>query len=96
MANFLERYLEGQHVNVWDELVTLGDWIREEPIFSDAVAVADEIMRRGRRWKWWWMTSASWASRSGHCRLFKVFSGYRETRSCSFMVIQERRWETAG
>ncbi len=48
MANFLERYLEGQRVDVWGQLAALGDGVREEPVFTDAVAVADETMRRVR------------------------------------------------
>jgi hypothetical protein len=48
MAYFLERYLEGQRSDVWDELVALGDRVREEPVFADAVAVADETIRRVR------------------------------------------------
>jgi hypothetical protein len=31
---------------VWDELVALGEGVREEPVFADAVAVADETVRR--------------------------------------------------
>jgi len=48
MATFLERYLEGQRVEVWDEFVSLGDRVREEPVLADAVAVADEVMSRVR------------------------------------------------
>jgi hypothetical protein len=48
MPNFLERYLEGQHAQVWDELVALGDQVREKPVFGDAKAVAEETMRRVR------------------------------------------------
>lgn len=48
MASFLDRYLEGQRVEVWDELVALGDRVREEPVCTDAVAVANETVRRVR------------------------------------------------
>jgi hypothetical protein len=34
---------------VWDELVALGDGVREEPVFTNTVAVANETMRRVRK-----------------------------------------------
>src|SRR5271168_744593 len=49
MPTFLERYLNGQHVEVWNDLIALGDEVRKEPVFTDAQAVADETMRRARR-----------------------------------------------
>lgn len=48
MASFLSRYLDGEHVQVWDELLALGERVREEPLYSDALAVAQETMRRVR------------------------------------------------
>lgn len=49
MATFLERYQAGEHVAVWDELMALGDGVRSEPHYTDALAVAAETMRRARR-----------------------------------------------
>src|SRR5260221_1109042 len=46
---YLERYVAGEYAPVWDELVARGAGVREEPIFSDALAVARETMRRARR-----------------------------------------------
>jgi hypothetical protein len=48
MASFLSRYQDGEHTQVWAELVALGEQIREEPLYSDALAVARETMRRVR------------------------------------------------
>jgi len=45
----LERYLAGEHEQVWAELRALGNAIRREPVLSDARAVAAEMMRRVRR-----------------------------------------------
>jgi hypothetical protein len=45
---YLERYLSGEHEQVWAELVALGDAVRVEPLYSDALAVARETMRRVR------------------------------------------------
>jgi hypothetical protein len=42
---FLSRYLKGDHKDVWEELQTLCE-IVEEPLRSDALAVARETMRR--------------------------------------------------
>lgn len=49
MSSFREQYLAGNHAEVWKELVTLDAAVREEPIFSDALAVARETMTRARR-----------------------------------------------
>jgi hypothetical protein len=49
MASYLERYLQGECIQVWAELVALGDQIQNEPIYSDAWAVACETMRRVRQ-----------------------------------------------
>lgn len=48
MASFLSRYLDGEHEQVWAELLALGEQVREEPLYSDALAVAHETMRRVR------------------------------------------------
>jgi hypothetical protein len=45
---YLARYLAGEHEKVWEELVALGPAVREEPVLSDAAAVARETMRRVR------------------------------------------------
>ncbi len=47
--SFLERYLSGEHEQVWAELTTLGSAVGDEPLYSDALAVAHETMRRVRR-----------------------------------------------
>jgi hypothetical protein len=45
---YLERYLAGEYEQVWAELEALGAAVREEPLYSDALAVARETMRRVR------------------------------------------------
>ena len=45
---FLERYQQGEHAAVWDELVALGKGVRHELYYKDAAAVAHETMRRAR------------------------------------------------
>jgi hypothetical protein len=47
-GTYQERYLGGEHERVWDDLVALGAAVREEPLYSDALAVARETMRRAR------------------------------------------------
>jgi hypothetical protein len=47
-TTYLERYLAGEHEPVWDALVALGEQVRAEPVYSDALAVARETMRRVR------------------------------------------------
>jgi hypothetical protein len=47
--SFLERYTNGEYQQVWDELVQLGSAVREEPLASDARAVARETMNRVRQ-----------------------------------------------
>jgi hypothetical protein len=46
---YLERYLSGEYEPVWAELVAQGERVRDEPLSSDAWAVACETMRRVRR-----------------------------------------------
>jgi hypothetical protein len=48
MRTFLDRYLAGDRVGVWKELVALGEAVGGEPVHSDAIAVAEETMRRAR------------------------------------------------
>lgn len=48
-TTYLERYLAGEHKQVWDELTALGAAVRAEPLYSDALAVARETMRRVRQ-----------------------------------------------
>ena len=45
---FLERYKAGEQRQVWEELVSFGDAVREEPLHSDTWLVACETMRRIR------------------------------------------------
>lgn len=47
--NYLERYKNGEHEQVWKELQDLGSQVRNEPYYSDAKEVAAETMRRVRR-----------------------------------------------
>jgi hypothetical protein len=48
VLGFYDRYQTGEHQQVWLELVALGDAVRQEPVYSDALAVASETMRRAR------------------------------------------------
>src|SRR4051812_40960020 len=43
---FLDRYLAGEHTQVWAGLVALGADVRADPHAADALAVAYETMRR--------------------------------------------------
>jgi hypothetical protein len=47
--SYLERYTNGEYEPVWDELQVLGSAVRQEPLYSDALAVARETMRRTRQ-----------------------------------------------
>jgi hypothetical protein len=47
--DFRERYLNGEHEQVWRELQNLGAKVRDEPNYSQASEVASETMRRVRR-----------------------------------------------
>jgi hypothetical protein len=48
MPTYFERYQQGEHRQVWAELIALGEQVRREPLYSDAGAVAQETMRRVR------------------------------------------------
>src|SRR5258707_69394 len=48
MPTYLERYLAGEHEQVWAELSARGPAIRAEPLFAEAQAVARETMTRPR------------------------------------------------
>lgn len=48
MPSFLERYQNGEHIAVWKQLVALGKGVRHKLYYQDAVAVANETMRRAR------------------------------------------------
>jgi hypothetical protein len=48
MADFLMRYRQGEYVQVWAELLDLGDGVREQAIYDEALAVARETMTRAR------------------------------------------------
>src|SRR5512142_612334 len=48
MATYLQRYIDGEREQVWDELLALGAAVRDEPLYADALAVARETMTRAR------------------------------------------------
>jgi hypothetical protein len=48
MPSYLERYRRGECEEVWAELLALGGQIRQEPLYSDALAVARDTMSRAR------------------------------------------------
>ena len=47
-SHYLERYQEGQHKEVWDELVQLGPAVFEDQLYAEALSVARTMMRRVR------------------------------------------------
>ena len=47
--SYLERYMNGEYEQVWDDLLELGPVVRQEHLYADALAVARETMRRVRR-----------------------------------------------
>jgi hypothetical protein len=49
-STYLDRYLRGDYVEVWEELVALGADVCDvsSPVAADALAVARETMRRAR------------------------------------------------
>lgn len=48
MSSYYERYLRGEHTEIWDELSQLGNAVYTEPLHADALAVARETMRRAQ------------------------------------------------
>jgi hypothetical protein len=46
--SYLDRYRAGEQTEVWAELVALGPAVRQEPLLSDALAIARETMHRVR------------------------------------------------
>ncbi len=44
-----QRYLSGERIPVWDEMIRSGESIREEPVVSDALAVVREVVDRSHR-----------------------------------------------
>src|SRR6266699_545131 len=46
MESFLTRYQQGECIQVWEELYTLGPTVRQGDFYPDAEAVALETMRR--------------------------------------------------
>jgi hypothetical protein len=46
LDRYLDRYLAGEHEDVWAELMSLGAQVRERSLLDDATAVARETMRR--------------------------------------------------
>lgn len=48
MPTYLDRYLAGEHEQVWAELLALGATVRDEPLYTDALAVARETMTRAK------------------------------------------------
>jgi hypothetical protein len=46
MASYIQRYQQGDCEQVWDELLSLGNQVRHEPLFSEAQAVAYATMER--------------------------------------------------
>jgi hypothetical protein len=48
LSNYYDRYQRGERIEVWSDLIALGEAVRQEPVYSDAVAVARETMTRAR------------------------------------------------
>jgi hypothetical protein len=49
LSNYYGRYQRGERIRVWSDLIALGEAVRQEPVYSDAVAVARETMTRARQ-----------------------------------------------
>jgi hypothetical protein len=45
---YFDRYMAGEHVLVWQELIALGDQVRQEPLLSESLRVCTELVRRVR------------------------------------------------
>jgi len=76
MPTFLERYRDGDCVAVWTILVALGEGVRHELYYADAVAVAAETMYRARHnvellmynvWRGWDTVSSAIPKISSGC-----------------------------
>jgi hypothetical protein len=48
VGTYYDRYQGGEHEAVWADLLALGNKVHEEPVYSDALAVARETMSRAR------------------------------------------------
>jgi hypothetical protein len=48
ITSYLDRYRNGEQTEVWAEMVAFGPAVRQEPLYSEAVVVAREIMTRAR------------------------------------------------
>jgi hypothetical protein len=48
VPSYYDRYQGGEHEAVWADLLALGNGVHEEPVYSDALAVARETMSRAR------------------------------------------------
>jgi len=46
LGTYLERYLAGEHQQVWSDLIALGTLLRSNSSYNDALAVAKETMSR--------------------------------------------------
>src|SRR5579859_1959542 len=40
VPSYMQRYLDGDRERVWIELLSMGEEVRNEPVYSDALAVA--------------------------------------------------------
>jgi len=49
LSNYYDRYQRGERTQVWSDLIALREAVRQEPVYSDAVAVARETMTRARQ-----------------------------------------------
>jgi len=49
VSSYYDRYQRGERIQVWSDLIALGEAVRQEPVYSDAVAVARETMARARQ-----------------------------------------------
>jgi hypothetical protein len=47
--SYLSRYLAGDRVAVWEELIALGDQVRVSPLLEDATAVVKETVTRAKQ-----------------------------------------------
>ncbi len=48
LRTYLSRYLDGDRVAVWNELVSIGDRVFDASLIYDATSVAKEIVRRSK------------------------------------------------